>query len=337
MKYYIVCDYREKFNSQLDCFSNTTYNDHPKKENIDEIVESILSLGYDCEYFGGIPELIHAIDEKKKYKNSCFINFTDGMQQRYSRTQAPLLLDILNVPFSGSDVFATAIMNNKHYCKLLLKEYGIETSRSVLVNKGESLHTESFEGWSFPLFAKPNLEGSSIGISSENVCQTYDSLLYMVHKLQSIYSEVIVEEFVSGVDVTDYIIGNGTYIYINDVIISKLDDSSPFAVYGAQEKMNKQRTLFYGTEYLDQEIVKYIQSISIKISNIIGVNDICRIDYRYDLNQNKLSFIEINSSPRFSSSTEIGFIANKRGITFSEIVRYYLKTINRRISHEHRQ
>lgn len=121
MKFYVICDYRENFRN----YSGKTeklYNDHPDRKNIYEIIPSVNSLGYECAYFGGIPELIHAIDQKKSFEDCMFLNFTDGMEQNYSRAQAPALLDIMNVPYSGSDVFATVLMNNNTIVNRLYRE-----------------------------------------------------------------------------------------------------------------------------------------------------------------------------------------------------------------------
>ena len=91
------------------------------------------------------------------------------------------------------------------------------------------------------------------------------------------------------------------------------------------------RKLYFNEEYLSNNMVDSIKKESAKIANIIGALDICRIDYRVNLKTNEINFIEINSAPRFSSTSEIGFIANKYGITFSEMMAYYINTVLRRI------
>ena len=78
MKYYLICDCRENFKNYT-TLQNLSYNDHPSFNNLKEILNALKSLGYDCEYFGGIPEIIHAIDNNMVFSNCRFINFTDGM------------------------------------------------------------------------------------------------------------------------------------------------------------------------------------------------------------------------------------------------------------------
>lgn len=332
MKYYLICDCRENFKNYTPKNDVTSlYNDHPSMNNMREILSSMLDLGYDCEYFGGIPELIHAVDTHMNFENCRFINFTDGMDQNYSRVQAPALLDILNVPYSGSGVFASALMNNKHYCKQALLSHNISMPRSYIINKHIPFSESMILSWSYPIFVKPNCEGSSLGISQQNVCHTYNELCRMIQYLLNEFSEIIIEEYISGIDITNYLIGNSSHYLINDIVIAELMDPSPYAIYGLNEKHKKLRTLFLNNEKLDYAVSQQINETSINIANIVGAYDICRIDYRYNFENNKYYFLEINSAPRFSTSSEIGFIAKKKNISFATMLNLYVSTFNERI------
>ena len=83
MEYLLLCDCRENLkNYSID---DELYNDHPSIKNINEILDSVNSLGYPCQYFGGVPEIISAIEKKENFCNCIFLNFTDGRGQKYSR------------------------------------------------------------------------------------------------------------------------------------------------------------------------------------------------------------------------------------------------------------
>lgn len=153
----------------------------------------------------------------------------------------------------------------------------------------------------------------------------------MIGKLRNCYDEIIIEEYITGIDVTNYLIGNFNNYPINDIVITELNNPSPFAVYGAEEKYNKLRSLYINDEKLEQHICQHIKNTSIQIAQIVGANDICRIDYRYNYDTQKYYFIEINSAPRFSSTSEIGFIAQKKGMPFAQILNMYIKAFNERI------
>lgn len=329
MNYLLLCDYRENLKDYSP--DERVYSDHPTSQNIEEILDAVTSQGYTCKYFGGIPELVHAVDKKERFDSSIFLNFTDGMDQNYSRAQAPLLLDILGTPYSGSDVFSSVLMNNKHFCKQALKSLDILMSKSCIVNHQLPLKEKYIKDWQYPLFVKPNCEGSSLGISSENVCHTPKEVLRFTDKLLEEFDEIIVEEYVPGLDITNYLIGNPPNYYINDIVGAELLDSSPFAVYGLKEKHNKARTLYFNNEFLTQELIDAIRRQSEKIATLLGVRDICRIDYRINLSSEKFYFIEINSAPRFSSTSEIGFIARKKGMHFKDITKLFIESVNKRL------
>ena len=323
MKYWVICDYRENL-KEYHKLGQELYNDHPSIRNIKEIIEAIRSLGYECEYFGGIPELIHAIEHQQTFEECVFLNFTDGMDQNYSRVQAPALLEILGVPYSGSDVFPSVLMNNKHFSKQAIKDKNIRVAKSCLVNKILPFNYEEICLWKYPLFVKPNCEGSSLGISPQSVCHTVEEAKIRVQELLGEFEEVLIEEFIHGIDVTNYLIGNSDHYYINDVIVAELFDKSPYAIYDDLAKQSKARTLFFNDEKIPLDTLKKIKSQSIEIANIIGARDVCRIDYRLDANTQDFTFIEINSVPRFSSTSEIGFIASKRNLSFADMLEYYL-------------
>lgn len=331
MKYWLVCDYREQF-EYLNKMGSQINSDHPNKKNVQEILVAIKSLGYDCEYYGGIAELISAVEKKAVFRDAAFLNFTDGMRQAYSRVQAPVLLDILNVPYSGSDVFPSVIMNNKHYCKMILQDNNILAPKSVLINQLIPFNKDQIKGWSFPVFIKPNCEGSSIGINNASVCFSMDEVEKNISQNIELFKEIIIEEYVSGIDITNYLIGNVGDYCINDVVAIKLFDQSPFAVYDSEAKHKKLRKLYFNEEIIPIKTVQKLQLCSEKIAQLVGARDICRIDYRLDMETQDFSFIEINSAPRFSSTSEIGFIASKIGLNFTDMVSYYLQSFNKRIN-----
>lgn len=325
MKYYLVSDFREDYPSTL-TEDGILYNDHPKRESILEILKIIRKLGYDCDYFGGVKELIHAVDSKQTFPNCFFINLTDGMSQKYGRVQAPVLFEILNVPYSGSDVFGSALMNNKYYAKRALDSKNIMMPKDILVTSYIELDIAFFSEVSFPVIVKPNHEGSSVGISQSNVCLSIDSVKKQIDKLLPLYDEIIVEELIIGKDLTNLIIGNPNDIRINEALVTTLHCKEPLAIYGAVEKVQKLRNLYLAEEVLNQTIVNKVCQCSENIFTLLHASDMARIDYRLSEKDNKIYFLEINSAPRFSINTELGFICEKHNWSIGRVISAYIET-----------
>lgn len=325
MKYYLVSDFRENYPTTLS-ENGILFNDHPTRKSILEILNIIQKLGFDCELFGGINELIKSVNSHRKYENTFFINLSDGMSQEYGRVQAPVLLEILNVPYSGSDVFGSALMNNKYYSKRALDQENILMPKDTLVTEYIDFDNHFIQEVGFPVIVKPNHEGSSVGISQNNVCMSMDKLRMQIEKLLPLYKELIIEEMIVGKDLTDLIIGNPGDIRINEAIITELHNKNPMSIYGAVEKVQKNRNLFLADTIFEKETIEKIHTHSEKIFKYLHASDIARIDYRMSEKDNQLYFLEINSAPRFSLNTEIGFICQKRNWPYERILKEYLET-----------
>ena len=82
---------------------------------------------------------------------------------------------------------------------------------------------------------------------------------------------------------------------------------------------------------MTKKLIESIRAQSEKIATLLGARDICRIDYRINLSSGEFYFIEINSAPRFSSTSEIGFIAQKKGMHFKDITKLFIETVNKRL------
>ncbi|ANY69997.1 hypothetical protein BBD42_28470 [Paenibacillus sp. BIHB 4019] len=323
----LVCDFRESFPSKfVDCVE--VFNDHPKKDSVLEILDAINEIGYPCNIFGGVPELLKASQNNNRYEDKIFINLSDGLNQSYSRVQVPMLCEILKVKYSGSPPFVAALMNNKHYSKLALNDLNVLIPAGLLINKHTQLKTELFNRLKFPIIVKPNTEGSSLGITLKSVCDTIEEAHLQIENLLAEFEEILIEEYIAGYDVTNLVIGNKDDIKLNEVIVIQTHQGliNYREVFGIYEKANKLSTRLIGEEVFSSEQITKIQLTSEKIAAHIGARDICRIDYRVT-NSGDIYFLEINSVPRISTSSEVGFICSKRNISFKDVLQYYIESV----------
>lgn len=333
-KIYIICDFRENFPSKL-VEENLLFNDHPRRISIEEIRDVYIKLGYSCEIFGGVPELIHAIETHKQFPNSIFINMSDGMTETYSRVQIPILCELLGVSYSGSDPFVVALMTNKYYSKLAVKEAGFLTSPGYLITRNNlKINLNNLNSLEYPIMIKPNLEGSSVGITADNVCSSYTQLMSRLNALLNEFEEISIESYIAGYEITNFLIGNPNNIVLNEVLGVKHHGKILFdkEVITLKDNATKSTSYYLPETVLDSATIQKIKETTKQIAQHIGVHDILRIDYRLTEN-GELYFLEINSVPRVSSTSELGYICKERGVSYSDILNNYLKSIRNRIIH----
>lgn len=169
MEYKLICDYQENFESVS---RDGHINDHQDQETFERILTAIRNTGYDCEIFEGVPALLSALNNKHSFSNTIFLNLSDGMSQQYSRTQIPILCELLNVPYSGGNAFAVALTSNKYYTKLAVEKLGVKTPKSILATKKNYPDPLTLKTIQYPVIVKPNAEGSSVGITDKSICTT---------------------------------------------------------------------------------------------------------------------------------------------------------------------
>lgn len=326
LKIYIVADYREQFQSFID--GDVNFNPHPGKSNIIEVKQAITSKGIECDYYGGIYELLNACNNKHQFsKETLFFNMSDGLTQSYCRLQAPVLLNLLGVKYTGSSPFAVALMNNKHYTKLAIKSNEVNIPSGFMIDKGEVINEDQFASLKYPLIIKPNNDGFSIGITSESVVHDYNQAINQISLLFNDFDEIIVEEYISGIDASVFLIGNKNIFSVNEVIAYKTHGKfhQEYSVRDVHTKANKLSEKYTGDAIFTKSTIQKVKKISIDIFNDVHAYDIARIDYRIKEN-GEIYFIEANACPILSPQSDVAVVCNNMGITYPDFIELYYET-----------
>lgn len=329
MKIYILGDTQENFPT----FSNNGHiNDHQDEETFKSILEAVTDLGYECEIYGGVPELINAYAHKDRYPDSLFLNFSDGMTQRYSRTQIPVLCDLLNINYCGSGTFEAALATNKYYSKVAVQKLGIPCPEGVLVSSSTIWNKKLFSHMKYPLFLKPNSEGSSIGISENGICNSHDEVYHKVHTMLETFEEVLVEEFVYGYDITDFVIGNAESILLNEPLVAYHNCKPVYgdSVMTIEDYLIRSNTYRPMKDVFNHEVAEKIKNLSLMITKHFNLHDYSRIDYRMTKDFN-IYFLEANTSPAVHKKSQAGAICKYNNITFSSFIGLLIDAARTRI------
>lgn len=326
----ILCDYQENFESE----SNSGHiNDHQTKETFIEIEKSIKALGYPCEIFGGVPELLQAQNSKKDFSDMIFLNLSDGLSQQYSRVQIPILCDILGVKYSGGNPFTVALTSNKYYTKLAVEKLGVPIPWSILVTTTNNLPDErTLKTIPYPVIIKPNCEGSSVGIDSSSICKNAEQLHYKMFTMLEKYSEIIIEKFIEGYDITNFIIGNAGNICLNQTLVAFHGGK----IIRGQEVMSINDYACHKNSYdnalkcipdsTNRQIMNYSEFI---VSNL-DIYDIARIDYRITTS-GEIYFLEVNTVPAIHKRTQVGAVCRVLNISFEEFLDAYVTSVINRL------
>ena len=328
MKYYILAEVREDHENLLN--TETIYNDYVSRKSMNDIAAACCQNGYDCEFLGGIDELKKIIEMNQDISKCIFINYNYGYPAQFKRGQSPILLEMINAKYSGSDPLTSLIVNDKSFSKKVIKDK-INVPKSLLLFSEQDINNINISTLRFPVVIKPNAEGSSLGINEDSYCKDEKSAKSRAVNLLKSFSPILVEEYISGFEVTVWIIGNkGNYKLIQPLIISS-DNKFYFEnkIFTVNDKANHSRNYFLPDSVLPNYLIEKVIHDSIVAFEELGMRDYGRIDFR--VCNNEVYFIEANALPIFSKTSEIGEITKMCKIEYNDICRKMIETINERL------
>lgn len=225
------------------------------------------------------------------------------------------LLEIYDVAYTGSDFYASSVSMDKEKTKLILKGLGIKTPEFLSFDRNEMDKRKIKTHIGYPCVVKPLRLGSSVGVSIVEDEEGIDEAVKDAFK----YSErIIVEEYVTdnyreGNEIECAIIGNENPISLG---IAEILPKRKFYDYKA--KYTEGLTEFFIPARLPKDIFKRAEEIAVKVYKAIGCKGFARVDMF--VRGEEIFVNEVNTIPGFTKVSMFPAIAEKKGISFQELV-----------------
>lgn len=253
---------------------------------------------YVLESQRGLRRNLHIIDMVFPIGHGAFVE--DGSLQGY--------LNMLGVPFIGSNVLGSAIGQDKVIQKELFKQNNIPVCDYVWFydyefekNKNEVL--SKIKSLKYPLYVKPASLGSSIGIS---VVKDEKELIKAIKEATKYDRKIIVEEKVNNVKETNIsVLGNYEKQSVSE--IEEINMEGGF--YSFKEKYVEGYSKTLGKDkkektkpLISKEMIEDMKSYATKVFKVINASGVARVDFLIDDKNKKLYVNEINTIPGDLSS-----------------------------------
>ncbi len=257
-----------------------------------------------------------------KEKVDFVFNIAEGFGTRSREGHIPSVCEMLGVPYSGSDPLSLNITLDKEICKRFAKSIGIRTPYFKIVNKESDFKKLNFK--KFPAIVKLKNEGSSMGLRLSSKVKNLDELKEKVYYLLKNYNEpVLIEEFISGKEITVGIIGNDENARVLGMmeIRPKRLKQEDF-IYSLEVKRNyKEEVDYIVPPEIKEKTKKEIEKNALKIYKLLSLRDIARIDFRCDKDENPY-FLEINPLPGLNPNTsDLPIMAYKLGMDYNSLLK----------------
>jgi len=216
-------------------------------------------------------------------------------------------LDILNIPYTGSGVLASALAMDKLRCKQFFEGAGIPTPGYMVLDDSSDMEFVQ-ASLGLPLMIKPVLEGSSLGMSK---VERSEELLPAWRRASEYQGEVIAERWIEGEEYTLAILGQQALPAI------RLETGNDF--YDYEAKYQSDETCYHCPCGLSQTEEARLQRLALSAFNAVGARGWGRVDVMCSEDGTPW-VIEINTVPGMTSHSLVPMAAKAAGMGFDELV-----------------
>jgi len=302
--------------------------EYDSSETVKLIAASLEAGGHTVVMLGGGKEFI---DNIWREKVDIVFNIAEGRGNYRSReAQVPSILEMLDIPYTGSDPQCLAICLDKPVTKKLVAADGISTPKWLAIANEQELFQISWDGFPFPAIIKPAYEGSSKGIRLTSLAYSVSQAQEEAKRILECYQQpIMVEEFIDGDEVTVGIIGNSSPRVLGMMRVLPKRKDEHF-IYSLEVKRDYQNRVDYECPALLRgKVLDKLADSSLKIFKALGCRDFARLDFRIS-SKGVPYFIEVNPLPGLGTHSDLVIMASKLGWTHNELINAVLDSALRR-------
>jgi D-alanine-D-alanine ligase len=218
------------------------------------------------------------------------------------------VLELAGIRYTGSGPLGSAIAMDKDVSKRLLRDAEVPTLPWRVARAPEYAYDRDTidDVVGFPVIVKPVNEGSSVGL---HVVETPDALAPAVRDAARYDSEVMIERYVRGRELTVSIVG--------DQALPPIEIRPKKGIYDYESKYTPGMTEYLCPAPVDEEVVAQIQAYALRAFRVLKLRGYGRIDFM--LAKEQLFCLEANTLPGMTATSLLPKAAAAVGMSFPEL------------------
>ncbi len=243
------------------------------------------------------------------------------------------LLEVLELPYVGSDVLGSALAMNKRIAKVLFANAGLPIARAVDARRGSdagAIAARALSELGERLVVKPCSNGSAIGVARFDGGATADALRAAIEAAWAVDDVVLVERFATGREVTCGVLHEDEPRALPPTEIQSPND----AFYTYQARYAPGRSRHACPAPFAPPLLERIQSIAVGAHRALGCRDLSRVDFVVDPDaptiEDAVTLLEVNTMPGFTDTSLYPEAAGVSGIPMPELCDRLARAAHRR-------
>lgn len=276
------------------------------------VLEGLLSLGVDA----------HAFDPASR-------DLTELLTDKFNRVVIMLhgrggedgtlqgALQQLNIPYTGSGVFGSALCMDKIRSKQVWQSLGLPTAKYKIADKScfdagscEAIMTDLGN----EVMVKPAQEGSSIGMAKVNSALQLETAIQDAFKYDN---KVLIEQFIQGSEYTVSI--------LEGKALPSISMTTPRVFYDYAAKYQADSTVYTCPSGLSAERETELGALALEAFEAVAGSGWGRVDFMQD-KLGRFYLLEANTVPGMTKKSLVPLAAKQAGLSFAELSLAVLKT-----------
>jgi len=305
-------------------FSEEETAEFDQESTVEAIDQTLQELGFKTDRIGHFHNLVKRLTQGDRW--DMVFNICEGMYGIGREAQVPAILDAFNIPYTFSDPLVLTLTLHKGMTKRVIRDAGIPTPDFAIVEQESDIDKVELP---YPLFVKPNAEGTGKGIDAKSKVNDFIELRTIcLSLLPRFVNGLIVETFLPGREFTVAIAGTGTAARSLGVMEVILKDSAESHAYSYVNKEFCEDHVIY--RLVDDEAAKECEEVALAAWRCLNCRDAGRVDIRFDP-AGKASFLEVNPlAGLHPKHSDLPIICNFQGISFTSLIRMIMESAMKR-------
>ena len=225
--------------------------------------------------------------------------------------------DLMGIPYTGTGYLSSAMAMDKGITKSMFQMCGVPTPAGASMKKSERKETPQELGLEFPVVVKTCCGGSSVGVYIVDNQEDYTKALDGAFGYEN---EVVIEEFVKGVEYTVAVVDGKAYPVVQ--IVPKE------GFYDYENKYKPGATVETCPAPISEELTKKLQEAAVAGYHALEMESYARLDFIVTEDE-KLYCLEANTLPGMTPTSLIPQEAAVLGMDYptlcEELIRVSMK------------
>jgi D-alanine-D-alanine ligase len=215
------------------------------------------------------------------------------------------LLEVLDLPYVGSDVLGSALAMHKRIARVLFECAGLPVARGIVLRRGEADARAAAERArrevGSRVVVKPSSHGSAIGVSRFSEEASLDDVARAIEGVWAIDAYAVVEHFARGREVTCGVLDLERAEALPPTEI--LSPNDPFYTYEA--KYAPGRSVHVCPPKLPAAVIARVQAAAVAAHLALGCRDLSRADFVVgdDGDPDAVTLLEVNTLPGMTATS----------------------------------